>query len=251
MRLSGKAVVVTGSAAGLGRAIAKRCAEEGADVLLADVDLPGAQAVVQEIQRIGRKAVACKVDVRSKEQVQVMVDMAVADLGRIDVLVNDAGVVSHIPFLDLPEEEWDRVMDVNVKGSFLCSQAVLRFMVSHKIGGALIHIGSISGFVAFTGSAHYCSAKGAIHQLNKALALEFGPLGIRSNVIAPGTFDTRMNAWFLDDPGLRENALKTIPFGRFGKPEEIASAVVFLASDDAVYINGAALLVDGGQLTHI
>lgn len=251
MRLSGKVVIVTGSASGLGRAIAKRCAEEGADVLLADVDLAGIESLAKEICATGRKAVACKVDVRSKEQVRAMVDKAVAELGRIDVLVNDAGVVSYNPFLDLPEEEWDRVMDVCAKGSFLCSQAVLKYMVSHKIAGAIIHIGSIAGFIAFTGSAHYCSAKGAIHQLNKALALEFGPLGIRSNVVAPGTFDTRMNARFLDDPVLRADALKTIPVGRFGKPEEIASAVAFLASDDAVYINGAALLVDGGQLTHI
>lgn len=251
MRLPGKVVIVTGAASGLGRAIAVKCAEEGADLLLADVDLAGAEAVAQQIQGIGRKAIASQVDVRSKEQVQAMVDKTVAELGRIDVLVNDAGVASNMSFLELPEQEWDRMMDVNVKGSFLCSQAVLRYWVSQKIAGVLIHLGSIAGFVAFSGSAHYCAAKGAIHQLNKALALEFAPLGIRSNVIAPGTFDTRMNARFLDDPTLRADALKTIPYGRFGKPEDIANAAVFLASDDSVYMNGAALLVDGGQLTHI
>jgi NAD(P)-dependent dehydrogenase (short-subunit alcohol dehydrogenase family) len=251
MRLSDKVVIVTGSATGMGRSIAIQCAEEGADIALADIDLPGVLAVAQEIQGLGRKALAFQVDVRSREQVDAMVETVITELGRIDVLVNNAGVASHVPFVDLSEAEWDRVMDVNAKGSFLCSQAVLRYMVSHQVAGVLIHIGSIAGYVAFPGSAQYCAAKGAVHQLSKALALEFGPLGIRSNIVAPGTYETRMNAWFLDDPGPRAEALKTIPVGRFGQPQDVANAVVFLASQEAVYMNGAEVLVDGGQLTHI
>ena len=251
MRLSGKVVVVTGSATGMGRATALKCAEAGADVALGDIDLAGVQAVAQAIQGMGRKAVACQVDVRSREQAEALMARAIVDLGRIDVLVNNAGVATYAPFLELTEAEWHRVMDVNATGSFICSQIVLRYMVSHQIKGVIIHLGSIAGIVAFPGAAPYCAAKGAIHQLNKALALEFGPLGIRSNVVAPGTFDTRMNARFLDDPVARAEALRTIPVGRFGYPDDIANAVVFLASDEAVYLNGSVLLVDGGQLTHI
>ena len=134
---------------------------------------------------------------------------------------------------------------------FLCSQAVLRHMVEKKIRGCLIHMSSITGFIAFPGSAAYCTSKGALLQLSKVLALEFGPLGIRSNCIAPGTFDTSMNAWFLDDPQARKDTLASIPLGRVGEPEEIANTVVFLASDEGSYFNGAVLLQDGGQITHI
>jgi NAD(P)-dependent dehydrogenase (short-subunit alcohol dehydrogenase family) len=251
MRLKNKVVVVTGGAAGLGRAIGIRCAQEGAQVVLADVNRDGLQNVAAEIESAGGQALTVKVDVREKADVDQMVERAVQTFGKIDVLVNNAGVFSHIPFLELPVEEWDRMMDIHTKGTFLCSQAVLKHMVANKIQGSLIHLSSISGFVAFTGSAHYCAAKGAILQISKVLALEFGPYGIRSNAIAPGTFDTQMNAWFLEDAASRESSLKSIPLNRLGKPEEIASAVVFLASDEASYFNGANLLIDGGQITHI
>ena len=179
-----------------------------------------------------------------------MVDRAVEMFGKIDVLVNNAGVFTLVPFLELSEEEWDQMIDTNLKGAFLCSQAVLRFMVEKHIEGSLIHISSISGFVAFTESAHYCSSKGGLLQLSKVLALAFGPHNIRSNVIAPGTFETQMTVSFLGTPEGRAGSLKSIPLNRFGQPEDIASTVVFLASDEASYLNGATLLIDGGQITH-
>lgn len=251
MRLKDKVMIVTGGAAGLGKSIALRSAGEGADIVVADVDLAGAEAVAHEIENLGRKALAVKLDVRNKEQVESMVDQAVQHLGEIDVLVNNAGIFSHSSFLDLKEEVWDRMLDINLKGSFLCSQAVLRYMVANKIAGSLIHMSSISGLIAFSGSAEYCASKGAILQLSKVLALEFGPYGIRSNAIAPGTFETQMNAWFMDDPEGRQNSLKGIPLGRFGKPGEIADAVVFLASNESAFMSGATLVIDGGQITHV
>ena len=250
-RLENKVVIVTGGAAGLGRAIGLRCAKEGAKVVLADVNLGGAQSVTAEVAGMGGQALAVQVDVRDKSQVVNMVEQAIAAFGKTDVLVNNAGVFSHIPFLELPEAEWDRMMDIHVKGMFLCSQAVLSHMVQNGIQGSLIHLSSVSAQIAFTASGHYCAAKAAILQLSKVLALEFGPHGIRSNAIVPGNFETQMNAWFMDDPTSRESSLKSIPLRRFGQPDEIAAAVAFLASDDANYFNGAALLIDGGLITHI
>lgn len=251
MRLKDKVIIVTGGAAGLGKAMCLRCAREGANIVVADTNLDKAKEIAAETVCMGVKAIAVKVDVSRKDQVQAMVSQTVKIMGHIDVLVNNAGIFSNGDTTEYSEEKFDRMMDVNIKGVFLCSQAVLRHMVEKKIRGCLIHMSSITGFVAFPGSVAYCASKGAVLQISKVLALEFGPLGIRSNVIAPGTFDTDMNAWLLDKPENLQNTLKLIPLGRIGKPEEIASTVVFLASEEGSYFNGAVLLQDGGQITHI
>ena len=250
-RLIDKVLLVTGGAAGLGLSIGHRFAQEGARVVLADVNLEGAQKVAADIEKAGGKAIAVQLDVRNLDQIQNMVDQADKAFGRIDGLVNNAGVFSHTPFLELSEAEYDRMVDIHVKGAFFCSQAVLRYMVNNSLQGTLTHLSSISAYVAFSESAHYCAAKAAIAQLSKVLALEFGPKGIRSNVIAPGTFETQMNSWFMDDPEGREGSLLSIPLHRFGRPEEIAAAAAYLASDEASFFNGATLLIDGGQITHI
>jgi NAD(P)-dependent dehydrogenase (short-subunit alcohol dehydrogenase family) len=251
MRLKDKVILVTGGGGGLGQAICLRCAEEGSAVIVADINLVGAQNTVSDIEKSGGKALAVQVDVKNKAQVQGMVDSAVKIMGRVDVLVNNAGIFSRGPSIEISEGDWDRMMDINVKGPFLCSQAVLKHMVEKKVPGALIHMSSISGFVGFAESLAYCTAKGALLQMSKVLALEYGPHGIRSNVIAPGTFNTAMNDWFLKDEEFRKGSLASIPLGRLGEPEEIASTVVFLASDEASYFNGAEFLHDGGQITHI
>jgi NAD(P)-dependent dehydrogenase (short-subunit alcohol dehydrogenase family) len=250
MRLKGKVILVTGGATGLGQAICQRCAEEGAAVIVADVNFEGAQQTASDIKNNGGNALAAQVDVKDKAQVQSMVSEVVEHMGQIDVLVNNAGIFSRGPSTEVSEEDWDRMMDINVKGSFLCTQAVVKQMIEKKIPGSLIHMSSIAGFVGFAESLAYCTSKGAILQMSKVLALEYGPHGIRSNVIAPGTFNTAMNDWFLKDAEFRKSSLASIPLGRLGEPEEIASTVVFLASDEASYFNGAVLLHDGGQIAH-
>lgn len=243
--------MITGGGGEFGRAIGRRCAAEGADIVLADLNLASVEKVAAEIAETGRRALSLPVDVTKGEQVRAMVDQAVGTFGHVDVLVNNAGIFEHTPFLQISEASWDRMFDVHVKGTFLCSQAVLRHMVAAEIHGSIISLGSVAGLVGFAASEHYCAAKAAIIHLSKAMALEFGPHGIRINAISPGTLQTRMNAWILDDPAMRESSLKSIPIGYFGSPEDVAAAVAYLASDDGRYVTGANLVVDGGQVTHI
>ncbi|HLH71668.1 MAG TPA: SDR family NAD(P)-dependent oxidoreductase [Chloroflexota bacterium] len=250
-RLQGKVVLITGGGGEFGRAIGWRCAFEGADIVLADLNHVSVEKVAAEITETGRRVLPLPVDVTNGEQVHAMVNQAVATFGHVDVLVNNAGIFEHTPFLEISEASWDQMFGVHVKGTFLCSQAVLRHMVAAQIHGCIISLGSVAGLVGFAASEHYCAAKAAIIHLSKAMALEFGPLGIRVNAISPGTFQTRMNSWILEDPMLRESSLKSIPIGYFGSPEDVAAAVAYLASDDGRYVTGVNLVVDGGQITHV
>jgi NAD(P)-dependent dehydrogenase (short-subunit alcohol dehydrogenase family) len=250
MILKGRTVIVTGAGSGLGRAFLLRAAEEGACVFAADIDEKAAQASAEAAAQLGAEAAACMADVCSAEGARSMVEAAVGRFGRVDSLVCSAGVFSSVPFLELTEKEWDRMLGVNVKGAFLCAQAFIRHLLKFNCGGSLLFISSISGYVGFAKSAHYCASKGAVRQLSKAIALEFAPHGIRSNVIAPGTIETPMNDWIFKDPDMYRKSVESIPAGRFGKSEEVANAGVFLLSDYASYCTGAELLVDGGQITH-
>ncbi len=250
MNLKDKTIIVTGAGSGLGKAVCLRAAQEGANLVLADINQDALETAEKEIQLLGAKTCACVVDVCSKDSIDAMMKKAVETFGSVQGLVNSAGIFSSVPFLELSEKQWDSMIDINVKGSFFCSQAFISSAVEKKVKGSIVFLSSISGYIGFAGSAHYCASKGAVRQLSKALALEFGPCGIRSNIVAPGTIETPMNAWFMQDDEMSKKSVASIPLGRYGKSEEIASAIVYLLSDEASFCTGTELLVDGGQISH-
>ncbi len=246
MRLKDKNAIVTGAGSGIGRAIAIGYAAEGARVICADINLPGAQKTAAEIQAVGSEAIAIAVDVSARAQVEGMVVAALAAYGRIHILVAAAGIGPVAPFLEVAEEEWDRVLDVNLKGLFLCGQAVGRHMAQAG-GGAIINITSQLSEVAQTESPHYMASKGGGKSLTQAMAAELAQYGIRVNALAPGLTNTGMSKLDTDD-GLnyRRKIVDHIPLGRPAQPEEMVGAAVFLASDESGYMTGASLIVDGG-----
>jgi glucose 1-dehydrogenase len=250
MRLKNKTIIVTGAGSGLGKATAVMAAKEGANLVLADIRADGIEEVKEEIVNCGGKAITAIIDVCSTESIEQMLGEAEEAFGKADGLVNCAGIFSSIPFLEMREDDFDRMIAINLKGSFLCTQLFIKRLIAQDTGGAIVFLSSISGYIGFANSAHYCASKGAIRQLSKAIALEFGSRRIRSNVVAPGTIETPMNAWIIDDPDMHAQSVASIPMGRFGQASEIASAIVFLLSEDASYCTGAELLVDGGQITH-
>jgi 3-oxoacyl-[acyl-carrier protein] reductase len=250
VRLSGKTAIVTGARRGMGRAISLALAREGADVVVSDISQEDCQRVVDEIEQLGRKGLAVKCDVSSSGDVEAMVRKAVAEFGRVDILVNNAGIISYRPFLELTEEDWDKTLNVNLKGQFLCARAVAREMVKSK-HGRIINIASISSGgcgIAFPLIAHYTASKGGVVALTEALALELTSRGINVNAICPGAIDTDM-AKGAKESGQLEQVLARVPKGRLGRPEEIADLAVFLASEQSEYISGAAIVIDGGWLT--
>lgn len=242
MKLEEKVAIVTGSRRGIGRAIAMALAAEDAAVMVADLDLADCQTVVDDITAAGGIARAVRCDVTSAPEVQEMVAYTIRELGGLDILVNNAAFTIIKPFQRITEEDWDRTMAVNVKGPFLCCQAVARHMIRQN-SGRIINISSISGgySVAFPLMAPYTASKGGLRALTEALAVELAPHGISVNAICPGAVDSGI----LPDT-IRERSLDRIPAGRLGRPEEIAGLVVYLASGAADYINGAAINIDGG-----
>jgi glucose 1-dehydrogenase len=239
---------VTGAAAGNGRAIAVRFAEEGANVVVADVAEPAARETARQVEDMGRRTLVISADVSRSADVQAMVQQAVDAFGHVDVLVNNAGVETHVSFLDLSEEDWDRVLDINLKGPYLCAQAVARHMVEREIQGSIVNIASINSEVAFKGQAHYVASKGGLRMLTKAMAVELARHGIRVNAIGPGVIDTAMSAGSLAKPEVREWMMGNIPLKRVGQPRDVANAALFLASEEASYMTGTIVFVDGGWL---
>jgi NAD(P)-dependent dehydrogenase (short-subunit alcohol dehydrogenase family) len=256
--LTGQVALVTGGAMGLGRAIALRLAEAGAAVLVADLDLAGGRETVEAIAALGGTAEAMVADVADVAQGRAAVEEAVATFGRLDVLVNNAGIFPFAATLRLVEAEWDRVLDVNLKGAFFLAQAAARLMIAARRGGRIVNIASVAALRPGGNLAHYDASKGGLLTLTRALALEFAPHSITANAILPGEIDTpgtRGNTSDLNQQGgvavvdmRAPEFLARIPLGRLGQPEDVANAALFLASGAATYITGASLVVDGGYL---
>jgi glucose 1-dehydrogenase len=249
MRLEDKVALVTGGGQGLGKAIALRLAREGASLVVDYVGDPApAQETVKEIEAAGSAghAVALADDVSHVKNARQMVDAAVERFGRLDVLVNNAGVEKNVPFWEVTEAEYDFVLDVNVKGVFFATQALARHARAAGRGGKVINISSVHEELPFPHFASYCASKGAVKMLTRTLAIELAPLGITVNAIAPGAFETPINTALLRDKEKLAAVLQNIPLRRMGRPEEVAGLAAFLASSEADYVTGTTYVMDGG-----
>lgn len=246
--LNGKVAIVNGAKQGMGKAHALLLARQGAKVVVSDISQEECQLVVDQIKKERGQAIAVKCDISKKAEVDQMVKTTLEKFGKIDILVNNAGICPFSPFLEMKEQDFEKVIDVNLKGYFLCAQACAKEMAKQK-SGAIVNIASIAmGQVGqgFPGLAHYCASKGGIVAMAEAMSLELAPLGIRVNTIAPGAIDTPMAAGVKTDPKSLEGTLMNVPIKRMGKPEEIANAVLFLASEESSYMTGSVVIVDGG-----
>lgn len=249
--LKDKVVVITGARRGMGRAHALKLAKAGAKVVVSDISLEDCQKVVDEIKKADGKAIAVKCDVTKKEEVDEMVRKTVEEFGKVDILVNNAGIVHFKPFLELTEEDWDRTLDINLRGYFLCAQACAKEMVKQK-SGVIVNIASVAmgqTGIGFPAIVHYCASKGGIAAMTEALAVELAVHNIRVNAIAPGMIDTPMIEATKQDPKMMEATLARVPLGRVGKPEEVSNLVLFLASDASSYMTGSVVVIDGGWLS--
>lgn len=251
MRFTNKIVVITGGGGEIGRATAERFAREGAIVIVADLNYEPAETAAAEITTAGGAAWAFPVDVARRDQVEAMADAVIERHGRIDVLCNIAGVAPPAPFLETTDESWDATLNVNLKGVFLCSQIVARRMVTLGVKGNIVNMASTNGLVGEVGLVAYNASKFGVVGLTMTIAIELAPHGIRVNAVAPGMIRTRLSQAVLEaDPELARTYFQDkIPMARFGEPEEVAAAVAFLASEDAGFITGHSLVIDGGQLT--
>ena len=246
-RLEDKIAIVTGSGRGIGGAIALAFAREGAHVAIAELDDETGDAMAKKIQSLGRRSLFVKTDMSEKGEIDAMVASVLAEFATIDILVNNAGIHLMAPFLEVPEEMFDRTMNTNLKSQFFCTQAVGRHMAERQ-QGKIINISSISAEIADPGASHYCMSKGGIQMLTRAAALELAEYNIQVNAIAPGTIKTKLTPWY-DSQDSVDYCAKFVPAGRFAMPEELCGAALYLASDDASYTTGATIVVDGGLMT--
>ena len=249
--LKGKVAIVTGARRGMGRSHAILLAKAGAKVVVSDISFEDCQKVVDEIKKFGGEAMAVKCDVTKKKEVDEMVRKTIDRWDKIDVLVNNAGICQFKSFLELTEEDWNKTIDINLKGYFSVAQAVAKEMVKRK-SGSIINIASIAmgqTGVGFPALVHYCASKGGIVAMTEAMALELAPYNIRVNAISPGAIETPMIDPLKTDPKMMEGTLARIPMRRVGKPEEVSNLVLFLASDVSSYMTGSDVVIDGGWLS--
>jgi len=246
-RLAGKVAAITGGSQGIGLAIAQRFAEEGADISFCyRSNKAGAEGVVASIQKTGRKVAGFQYDVSSVSDGQKFIADTVVQFGKIDVLVNNAGLERRADFWDASEADFDAVMNVNLKGLFFITQAFVRNRMAAKTGGKVINISSVHEELPFPHFASYCASKGGVKMLTRNLSIELAPLGITINSIAPGAIETPINTKLLNDPVKLKALLGNIPLGRLGQPSDVASMAVFLASEESDYATGTTFFVDGG-----
>lgn len=249
MRLAGCRALVTGGSRSIGRGIALGLAQEGADVVVNyRSDRDAAERTAAEIRGLGRRAATVAGNTGVREDVDRLVAEAVAALGGLDLLVNNAGILRRTPFLEIAEAEWDAILDVNLKGYFLTGQAVARHMVERGVAGAIVNVSSAGQAVAAPNLTHYCVAKAGVEMLTKQMALELAPHRIRVNAVCPGLIETDLNRKDLANPEFRERRLARIPLKEIGVPEDVVGAIVFLASgQEARLVTGASVFIDGGQ----
>lgn len=248
MNLKNKVAVITGAAQGIGRAIATTLAQQGANVVVADIQLEKAETTAKEIMaETGQKVIAVHVDVVDSASVKAMIDRTIDEFERIDILVNNAGTTRDSLIMRMKEADWDLVLNINLKGTFICSKAAVRPMMKQHYG-RIVNITSVSGLIGQVGQTNYSSSKAGIIGFTKALAREVGSRKITVNAIAPGLVETALT---IDLPQeLKDMFIEMTPLGRYGEPEDIANAVAFLVSDEASYITGQVLSVDGGMAMH-
>jgi NAD(P)-dependent dehydrogenase (short-subunit alcohol dehydrogenase family) len=243
--LAGKVALVTGGGRGLGESIATGLAEYGADVALASRTLTDLESVATRLRALGRRSEAFQVDVTQVASIERMVKEVVTAFGRIDILVNNAGLNIIKYALEVTEDDWDRIMDTNLRGTFFCCQAVGRVMVGQKYG-RIINIASQMAKVGWYKRAAYCASKGGVAQLTKVLAVEWAENNVTVNAVAPTFIETQMTAKMFEDEAFKQSVLERIPLGKLGKPRDVAAAVIYLAAQAGDMVTGSTLLVDGG-----
>lgn len=247
MKLQGKIAVVTGAGQGIGRGIAEVFAEQGADLVINDIVCSkGLDELAAWIRDKGRRVVIVQGDVSQRNDVERIFDRAWAELGPVDVLVNNAGIETIIPFLDLTDEQWQKVTDTNLKSEWMCTQSFCRRVIPESRKASVVNIGSIQAARVLPGRTHYAPSKLAVEALTRNVSAEMGAHGIRVNCIHPGLINTPMISWVMQDETLLPQVVAQISLGRPGQPKEIGNVAAFLASDEAAYVTGQSLYVDGG-----
>lgn len=244
MRLQGKTALITGGAQGIGKSIALSMAKEGAGIGIADVNLEIAQQTAEEVKALGVKSIALKLDVSNQKSVTEAFNAFKTEFGSLDILINNAGITRDAVLLRMKEEDWDAVLNINLKGSFLCSKEAVKIMAKQRSGN-IVSISSVVAFMGNPGQVNYSSSKAGLIGLTKTIAREYASRGIRANAVAPGFIQTAMTDSLSDE--VKNEMHKAIPLGGFGTPGDIANAVIFLSSADADYITGQVIHVNGGM----